>query len=80
MNDDLPRVIGRPPRLTLCYGCGYHVLWGTERCPHCGADVQALIRNRLKEIEAAKAAIARVIAALSSGDDPDDAPIPLATE
>ncbi len=35
-----------PPTLDLCFGCMQYIYPGTETCPHCGGDVQAIATKR----------------------------------
>lgn len=43
---------GRVPQLyVLCLACHRHVRPATVCCPHCGADVQALLDHELQQLE-----------------------------
>ena len=49
-----------PPTLTLCHGCEQYVHPGTEYCPFCGGDVDALMEEHDEQETAIAEAAARV--------------------
>jgi Y-X(10)_GDL-associated radical SAM protein len=50
------------PELELCFGCMQYVHEGTENCPHCGADVPALLADQ-RELAEAIALLREAVAA-----------------
>lgn len=50
-----------PPAMTLCYGCEQYVYPGTELCPFCGGDIDALLEAYEARQAAIEAAAARLL-------------------
>jgi hypothetical protein len=48
---DEARIKGRlPPLLHRCPSCSRHVFKDTSACPHCGADIGAVLARRLEAL------------------------------
>lgn len=63
---------GRVPQLyVLCLACHRHVRPATVCCPHCGADVQALLDHEVQQLEK----IQRLASALQKLVEAEPAPL-----